>query len=151
MQDYVAWVKSKKKKKKKCIDVAVLRGRPLTHVRSLSMQNLNPFIALFLYFSSRKLAEREHKGQKVRLFKDRHIQSTMGASIPRKRTRLDHRGRLMGKGTQRQIFQFVFFHRFLWRIQRRNQRRKPLEKMSRHHKITALFVTRVYMHIYDTS
>ena len=35
---------------KGCIDVAVLRGRPLTHVRSLSMQNLNPFIALFLSF-----------------------------------------------------------------------------------------------------
>ena len=45
---------------KGCIDVAVLRGRPLTHVRSLSMQNLNPFIALFLSFfefSLRKLAE----------------------------------------------------------------------------------------------
>ena len=42
-------------------------------------------------FSSRKLAERVHKGQKVRLFKDRHTQSTMGASIARKRTRLDRR------------------------------------------------------------
>ena len=35
---------------KGCIDVAVLRGRPLTHVSSLSMHNLNPFIALFLFF-----------------------------------------------------------------------------------------------------
>ena len=32
------------------IDVAVLRGRPLTHVRSLSMQNLNPFIVFILSF-----------------------------------------------------------------------------------------------------
>ena len=77
---------------KGCIDVAVLRGRPLTHVRSLSMQNLNPFIALFLsFFSSRKLAERVHKGKKVRLFKDRHTQSTKGASIARKCTRLRRR------------------------------------------------------------
>ena len=35
---------------KVCIDVAVLRGRPLTQVRRLSVQNLNPFIALFLSF-----------------------------------------------------------------------------------------------------
>ena len=35
---------------KGCIDVVVLRGRPLTHVSSLSMHNLNPFIALFLSF-----------------------------------------------------------------------------------------------------
>ena len=35
---------------KGCIDVAVLRGRPLTHVSGLSMHNLNPFIALFLSF-----------------------------------------------------------------------------------------------------
>ena len=33
-----------------CIDVAVLHGRPLTHVSSLSKHNLNPFIALFLSF-----------------------------------------------------------------------------------------------------
>ena len=64
---------------------------------------------------------------------------------------ISHMGRLMRKGTQRQNFQFLFFHGFLWRIQWRNQRRKPLEKISRHHKVTALFVTRVYMHIYDTS
>ena len=75
---------------KGCIDVAVLRGRPLTHVRSLSMQNLNPFIALF-FFSSRKLAERVQKGNKVRLFKDRHTQSTKGVSIARKCTRLGRR------------------------------------------------------------
>ena len=53
------------------------------------MQNLNPFIALFLsFFSSRKLAERVHKGKKVRLFKDRHTQSTKGASIARKKKSL---------------------------------------------------------------
>ena len=39
--------------------------------------NLNPFIALFLSFFFTKLAERVHKGKKVRLFKDRHTQSTM--------------------------------------------------------------------------
>ena len=38
------------------------------------MHNLNPFIALF-FFSPRKLAERVHKGKKVRLFKDRHTLS----------------------------------------------------------------------------
>ena len=78
--------------KRGCIDVAVLRGRPLTHVRSLSMQNLNPSIRAFpFFFSSRKLAERVHKGKKVRLFKDRHTQSTKGASIARKCTRLGRR------------------------------------------------------------
>ena len=51
---------------KECIDVAVLRGRPLTHVRSLPMKNLNAFIVHFLFFSSRKFAERVHKGKKVR-------------------------------------------------------------------------------------
>ena len=35
---------------KGCINVAVLHGRPLTHVRSLSIQNLNLFIALFFPF-----------------------------------------------------------------------------------------------------
>ena len=73
------------------IDVAVLRGRPLTHVKSLSMHNLNPFLSLFLSFFSRNLAERVHKGKKVRLFKDIHTQSTMGASIARKWTSLGRR------------------------------------------------------------
>ena len=66
-------------------------------------------------------------------------------------SRYIYMGRLMGKGTQCQNFQLLFFHGFSWRIQRRNQRRKPLEKISRHHKVTALFVTRVYMHINGTS
>ena len=35
---------------KGCIGVAVLRGRPLAHVKSLSMKNLNPFVVLFLSF-----------------------------------------------------------------------------------------------------
>ena len=48
------------------IVVAVLRGRQLTHVSSLSMHNLYPFIAFFFLFSSQKLAERLHKGKKVR-------------------------------------------------------------------------------------
>ena len=52
---------------KGCIDVAVLRGRPLTHVSSLSMHNLNPFFALFLSFFFTKLAERVRKGKKVML------------------------------------------------------------------------------------
>ena len=63
--------------------VLQLCGRPLTHFRSLSMKNLNPFIALFLSFSSRKLAERLHKGKKVRWFDGRHTES-MGASICKK-------------------------------------------------------------------
>ena len=50
-----------------------------------------------------------------------------------------------------QIFTYCFFTESLWRIQRRNQRRKPLEKILSHHKVTALFMTRIYMHIYDTS
>ena len=59
-------------------------------------------------------------------------------------TQKEDLGRLMGKGTraQRQNFQFLFFHGFLWRIYRRSLRRKPLEKILRHHKVTALFVTR---------
>ena len=79
---------------KGCIDVAVLRGRPLTHVRSLSMQNLNLFIALFLSFFLHENSQRGYiflKGKKVRLFKDRHTQSTKGASIARKCTRLGRR------------------------------------------------------------
>ena len=43
------------------------------------------------FFSSWKLTERVHKGKKVRLFKDRHTQSTKGASIARKCTRLGRR------------------------------------------------------------
>ena len=67
------------------------------------MQNLNPFIALFLSFSSRKLAERVHKGKKVRLFKDRHTQLTMEASIARKWTRL---GRRVLRHQLAQVFAF---------------------------------------------
>ena len=70
---------------KGCIDVAVLRGRPLTHVRSLSMQNLYPFIAIFLSFSSRKLAEREHKGKKVR-FIERKTHTFNDGSVDCKKT-----------------------------------------------------------------
>ena len=40
-------------------DAAVLRGRPLIHVRSLSMQNLNPFIALFLSFFLHENSQKE--------------------------------------------------------------------------------------------
>ena len=47
---------------KGCIDVAVLRGRPLTHVRSLSMQNLNPFIAIFFSFFFTKIRSKGAKG-----------------------------------------------------------------------------------------
>ena len=39
-------------------------------------------------FSSRKLAERVHKGRKLGWFKDRHTQQTIGALIARKWTRL---------------------------------------------------------------
>ena len=59
---------------KVCIDVAVLRGRPLT-----------PFS---FFFSSRKLAEMGYKGKNVRIFKGRLTQSTMEASVERKRTPL---------------------------------------------------------------
>ena len=79
---------------KGCIDVAVLRCRPLTHVRSLSMQNLNPFLALFL---SERLFPHENsqrgcmRVRKLSHLKDRHTQSAMGGSIARKLTRLERR------------------------------------------------------------
>ena len=76
---------------KGCIDVVVLRGRPLTHVRAHRCKTEIHLSRFFFLFSLRKLAERVHKGKKVRLFKDRHTQSTMGASIARKWTRLGHR------------------------------------------------------------
>ena len=41
---------------KGCIDVAVLRGWPLTHARSLSMQNLNPFLYFFFTKVRREVA-----------------------------------------------------------------------------------------------
>ena len=51
--------------------MAVLRDRPLTHVRSLSMQNLNPFIGLFLHFF---LHENSQRGciRKLGWLKERH-------------------------------------------------------------------------------
>ena len=77
---------------KRCIDVAVLCGRPLTHVSNLSMHNLNPFFALFLSFF---LHENLQKGcvrvRKWCWFKVRHTKSTMGASVARKLTRLGPR------------------------------------------------------------
>ena len=79
---------------KGCLGVAVLRGRPLTHVRSLSMKNLIPFIALFLCFFFTKNSQRgcirvrKFDGLKA----DTHTtRSTMGVSIARKRTRLGRR------------------------------------------------------------
>ena len=57
---------------KGCIGVVVLRGRLLIHGGSFSIKDLNQFIMLFLSFSSRKLAGRVHKGNKVRWFKGRH-------------------------------------------------------------------------------
>ena len=66
--------------------MAVLRGRPLTHVRSLiSVPNLNPFIAIFLSFFSRKFAERVHKGKKVR-FIERKTHTFNDGSVDCKKT-----------------------------------------------------------------
>ena len=70
---------------KGCIDVAVLCGRPLTHARSLSMQNLNPFSTIFFLFSSRKFAERMHKGKRVRLI-ERKTRTFNGGSVDCKKT-----------------------------------------------------------------
>ena len=53
--------------------------------------NLNPFIALFFLFSSRKLAERLKGPKKVSWYKGRHTKSTIGASIAKKRTGLGRR------------------------------------------------------------
>ena len=58
----------------------------LTDAKPKSICHAFPF-----FFSSQKLSQRVHKGKKVRLFKDRHPQSTRGASMARKRTRLGRR------------------------------------------------------------
>ena len=65
--------------------MAVLRDRPLSHVMSLSMQNLNPFIAIFLSFSSRKFAERVHKAKKIRLI-ERKTHTCNDGSVDCKKT-----------------------------------------------------------------
>ena len=70
---------------KGCIDVAVLRGRPLTHVRSLSMQNLNPFISIFLSFFFTKIRREGAKGKKVRLI-ERKTHTFNDGSVDCKKT-----------------------------------------------------------------
>ena len=70
---------------KGCIVVAVLRGRPLTHVDAKPKFIYRTFPFILLHENSQRGCI---KGKKVRLFKSRQTQSTMEASIARKRTRL---------------------------------------------------------------
>ena len=48
-----------------CIGVVVLRGRPLTHVRNLSMKPEPFYRAVSFFFSSRKFAERLIRARKL--------------------------------------------------------------------------------------
>ena len=70
---------------KGCIDVAVLRGRPLTHVDAKPKFIYRSFSFLFLHEDSQRGCR---KGKEGWFFKGRQTQSTMEASIARKRTRL---------------------------------------------------------------
>ena len=70
---------------KGCIDVVVLRGGQLTHVDAKPKFIYRTFPLYFLHENSQRGCI---KGQKVRFLKGRHTQSTMEASIARKRTRL---------------------------------------------------------------
>ena len=70
---------------KECIDVVVLRGRPLTHVDAKPEFTYRTFPFFFLHENSQRGCI---KGKKVKFFKGRHTPSTMEASIARKRTRL---------------------------------------------------------------
>ena len=68
---------------KGCIDVAVLRGRPLTHVDAKPKFVYGTFSIFFLHENSQSGCI---KGKKVRCY-GRYTQSMMEASIARKRTR----------------------------------------------------------------
>ena len=68
-----------------CIDVGVLRGRPLTHVDAKPQFIYRTFPFFFLHENSQRGCI---KGKKFRFFKGRHTQSPMEASIARNRTRL---------------------------------------------------------------
>ena len=70
---------------KGCIDVAVLRGRPLTQVDAKPKFIYRTFSFFFLHQNSQS---GRIKGKKVRCFKGRYPQSTIEGSIARKRTRL---------------------------------------------------------------
>ena len=70
---------------KGCINVAVLRGGPLTHVDAKPKFIYRTFPFFFLHENSQS---GRIKGKEVRCFKGRYTQSTMEASIARKRTRL---------------------------------------------------------------
>ena len=64
--------------------MAVLRGKPLTHVDAKPKFVYRTFPFFFLHVNSQRGCI---KGKKVRLFKGRHTQSTIEASIARKRSK----------------------------------------------------------------
>ena len=71
-----------------CIDVAVLRGRPLTNIDAKPKFIYRTFPFFFLHENSQRGCI---KGKKVRFFKGRHTQPTMEASIARFRSQLGRR------------------------------------------------------------
>ena len=71
---------------KGCINVAVLRGRLLTHVDAKPEFIFRTFPSFFLHENSQRGCIKG-TGNKVRFFK--HTQSTMEVSTVRKRTRLE--------------------------------------------------------------
>ena len=73
---------------KGCIDVAVLRSRPATHVYAKPKFIYRTFPFLFLHENPQRGCI---KGKEVRIFKGRHTQSTMEASVARKQTCLGRR------------------------------------------------------------
>ena len=73
---------------KGCIDVAELRGRPLTHVDAKPKFIYRTFPFFFLRENSQRGCI---KGKNVKFFKGRYTQSMMEASIARKRTHLGRR------------------------------------------------------------